>query len=141
MPLTLTHLPLSDDECASGPVVIKFTATWCQPCKRIQPLFEQLASQYESSICFAVSDVDKEDSLAARANIRSLPTFLFLLNGVEQNRVEGSNIDAVRQHTATLMERTQQRQKKQQDTTKANKPQEKKEEADEAKEEGDSVMQ
>lgn len=57
-------------------------------------------------VLFAMCDVDKEEELSGRANIRSLPTFLFLLDGCELGRIEGSNnMDGVYKMTAGLVDR------------------------------------
>jgi thioredoxin 1 len=97
-------------ECACGPVIIKFTAEWCKPCKQIQPLFEEIASRYEKDgLMFVTSDVDIEIEFGK--DVRSLPTFVFLLDGVEieKFRTEGSNnILQVEKNTRGLAELAQQ---------------------------------
>ncbi len=68
-----------------------FFATWCGPCKRIAPAFEELAKKF-SNVTFLKVDVDDSDDIAAKFNVNSLPTFVFLKNGVEAHRIEGADL-------------------------------------------------
>lgn len=68
---------------ASGKVVVYFTASWCGPCKKISPVFEQLQRMYGmgSGIAFVKLDVDENPEIANAENITSMPTFKFYKNG------------------------------------------------------------
>jgi thiol-disulfide isomerase/thioredoxin len=58
-------------------VVIKYGASWCQPCKEIEPTFERLARAAHPHIgCFSV-DVDQDEGIALEAQVEKLPTFVF----------------------------------------------------------------
>jgi thioredoxin 1 len=64
-------------------VVCKFTAVWCQPCKKIQPFLEQLAVHYtsqkkEGEVAFVIIDVDDHEDIANQYNVAMMPTFLIL---------------------------------------------------------------
>ena len=53
--------------------------SWCQPCKRIQPFFDQCSSQYakdESIGAFFTIDVDDFDEIASKYKVAMMPTFL-----------------------------------------------------------------
>lgn len=78
----------------SGKVVIDFYATWCGPCKRVAPVFVEL-SGYFKSISFLKCNVDESEEVSEKYSVESLPTFVFLHNGVVHKRIEGGNIDAV----------------------------------------------
>lgn len=72
------------------PLFMKFGAEWCGPCKRIQPFYEQLASNYQSAV-FVHIDVDEVDGISVMYNIKSLPTFSVFKNGKYQEMLKGSN--------------------------------------------------
>ncbi len=64
-------------------VALNFSATWCGPCKRQDPLFERVASTFmdenpEARIAFLHVDVDENGALASRRRVKSVPTTLIL---------------------------------------------------------------
>ena len=63
------------------PALIDFYATWCGPCKKIAPILEELAGEYDGKIVVGKCDVDENDELAAQYGIRNIPTVLFIKNG------------------------------------------------------------
>lgn len=63
------------------PVVLDFWATWCGPCKKIAPLIEELAAEYEGKAIIGKVNVEDEDGLASQFGIRNIPTVLFIKNG------------------------------------------------------------
>ena len=60
------------------PAVIDFYADWCQPCKMIAPILEDLADEYEDEVDIYKVDTGQEQELAAAFGIRSIPTLLFI---------------------------------------------------------------
>ena len=60
------------------PIVIDFWATWCGPCKKMAPLFEQWAEKYKDRIIFLKVNADKEKELCNKFKVNALPTFIFL---------------------------------------------------------------
>ena len=60
------------------PVVIDFSATWCGPCKKIAPIIEELAAEYEGKVNIFKYDVDENDELTSKFGIRNVPTVIFL---------------------------------------------------------------
>ena len=70
------------------PAVIDFYATWCQPCKKLSPLLEDLGVKYKGKIIFYKVDVDAERQLAEAMGISGMPTLLFIpANGQPQQSV------------------------------------------------------
>ena len=73
-------------------IVCKFTATWCKPCKEIQPLFESLSNSYDSTFArFVLVDVDVLEDVASTYKVLSLPTFATIKNGRVLDKYSGSN--------------------------------------------------
>lgn len=70
--------------------VIDFWATWCGPCRRIAPIIEELASEYEGRVQIAKCDIEECDELAERFHIMSVPTLLFFKNGEVADKIIGA---------------------------------------------------
>jgi thioredoxin 1 len=69
--------------------VFYFTADWCQPCKKVKPIVEELNREYFPGI-FQIVDVDIENEMAKTFEIRSVPTFILFEDGKEINKIIGS---------------------------------------------------
>ena len=77
----ITDANIAEIEAAGLPIVIDFSATWCGPCKKIAPIIEELAEEYEGRVIIGKCDVDDNDELTSRFGIRNVPTILFIKNG------------------------------------------------------------
>ncbi|CED83891.1 Thioredoxin [Phaffia rhodozyma] len=86
---------------SSGLVVVDFHATWCGPCHAIAPVFEKLAKQYPTTT-FVKVDTDANRSVASRFSISAMPTFVFLRNGKEVDRLKGANPSKLASLVASL---------------------------------------
>ena len=84
------------DADASSVVVVKFGASWCPPCRRIAPAFEQFA-QEENVKCVSV-DIDKEElgAIAAQSGVSKIPTFAVFRAGVLEELKTTADIAEVR---------------------------------------------
>lgn len=62
-------------------VVIDFWATWCGPCRRVGPIIEELATQYEGKAVIGKCDIEENSALTDKFGIMSVPTVLFIKGG------------------------------------------------------------
>lgn len=71
-------------------VILYFTATWCGPCRFMAPLYKSLAEKHPR-IVFLKVDIDELGDVAHRWNVNSVPTFFFVKNGKEIDKVVGAD--------------------------------------------------
>jgi thioredoxin 1 len=74
---------------STKPVLVDFWADWCGPCKLIAPLLDEIAREKGDAVKVAKVDVDQNQSLSARYNIRAIPTLLFFKDGQLRDQVTG----------------------------------------------------
>lgn len=74
----MTFAELTDSE---KPVLIDFYADWCAPCRAMKPVLEDFKAVMGDSVSIYKIDVDKNQSLAERYGIRSIPTLILFRNG------------------------------------------------------------
>ena len=80
-----------DELVASGqPLVLDFWATWCGPCKRVAPIIDALAQDYEGQVVIGKCDVDDDEELPVRFGVRNIPTILFIKDGQVVDRHVGA---------------------------------------------------
>lgn len=71
-------------------VIANFSARWCSPCKIIAPYYCELSEKYPS-IMFLVIDVDELTDFSTSWDIKATPTFFFLRDGQEIDKLVGAN--------------------------------------------------
>ena len=60
------------------PCVIDFYADWCNPCKMVAPILEELSEEYKGKVDIYKVDTEAEQELAAVFGIQSIPSILFV---------------------------------------------------------------
>ena len=68
--------------------ILYFTAEWCNPCKRVRPIAEELDKDGVIKIQFI--DADDNADLCKKFEIKSIPTFIMIENGEETRRINGA---------------------------------------------------
>jgi len=74
---------LSSLKCKDKVVILKFYATWCNPCKTATTILEEVLDNYKGKqdILVIEYDVDKYDDIASHFKVQSLPTIITFYNG------------------------------------------------------------
>ena len=90
--IPVNDLNFDSEVLQSGlPVLIDFSATWCQPCRAIAPFVNQLAGEYEGRVKVTTVDIDESPETAQKYRIRGVPTLVMVKGG----QIVGQQVGAV----------------------------------------------
>jgi thioredoxin 1 len=80
------------EKISSGkkPLFVDFWATWCGPCRMMDPIVEKLAEKYSEMAVFGKVNVDEEMNISSRYQIFSIPTFMVFKHGEPMDAVIGA---------------------------------------------------
>ena len=78
-----------DAQALTGAVVVEFGASWCMPCRMIEPVIAQLAESYAGRVRVFKVDTDLDAALAQRYEVRSVPTLVIMKGGEVTRRFVG----------------------------------------------------
>ena len=74
---------------ASQPVLVDFTAVWCGPCKMLEPVVKELATDWDGKAKVVKLDVDNNANLAMQYQVMGVPTLMLFVDGEPKERVTG----------------------------------------------------
>lgn len=75
---------------SATPVLVDFSAEWCGPCKKLEPIVADLAREYEGRLKVGHLDVECSPATAARFGVMSVPTLIFFKGGKAADQIIGS---------------------------------------------------
>lgn len=81
-----------EQEVARGtlPAIVDFWAAWCQPCRAMAPVVEEVAKSYAGRVKVGKVNVDENAAIAARFRVMAIPTLVFFKEGREVDRITGA---------------------------------------------------
>jgi thioredoxin 1 len=74
---------------ANLPVLVDFTATWCPPCKMIDPIVKQLAGEWDGKVKVVKLDADQNPNLMMQYGVLGIPTLMLFKAGEIKERITG----------------------------------------------------
>ncbi len=85
------------------PVLVDFSAEWCGPCKMMPPILKQVKKDLGDKVRIIKIDVDKNQAIAQKLQVRNVPTLAIYKNGQQKFRQAGviqapQLIQAIQQH-------------------------------------------
>ena len=86
----LTEENFNEFSTGGKPLFVDFWATWCGPCKVMDPVVERLAAKYSEKIVFGKVNVDEEINISSRYQVFSIPTFMVFKGGRPMDTIIGA---------------------------------------------------
>ena len=74
---------------ADQPVLVDFSATWCGPCKKLEPVVHELAGDYEGRLKVVKVDIDQARAVAAKYGVMSVPMLFLFKDGQVKDQAIG----------------------------------------------------
>lgn len=93
--------------------VVKFTAEWCGPCKKVGPTYHELAMKHGENVLFIEINIDLANEITNHEDVRSIPLFVFYHNGnkLDELRIQGANDKTLTDNVNKFAEKVKQAKK------------------------------
>ena len=78
-----------DNEIAKGVTLVDFFADWCGPCRMMEPIIEELASELSGTAKIGKLDIEASQKTTSVYNVTSIPTMILFKDGEEVKRIVG----------------------------------------------------
>ena len=89
---------------ADKPVLVEFWASWCLPCKAMDPLIDRIEKEYDGRIKIGKINVDQNPKIAAEYSIRGVPAFILFKSGqILDRKVAAQSDKQLRQMIETAL--------------------------------------
>lgn len=107
--MAVKHIKGSDISSVTSPAsklaLVDFSATWCGPCKMLDPVLKKVSDDLEDKVDFYHIDVDESPEASSRFGIRGVPTMIVFHEGQEIDRMVGfRDRNALQKQLETLAE-------------------------------------
>jgi thioredoxin 1 len=88
--ITLTQENFASEVLQSlTPVLVDFWAEWCNPCRTLSPILDELAEEYEGRVKIGKVNIEDQQGLAAEYGVRAIPTLLLFDKGQVADQIVG----------------------------------------------------
>lgn len=74
---------------SAGAVLVDFSAVWCGPCKKLEPIVDEIAAEYGDRLKVVKVDVDSAPAIAAKYGVLSIPTLMIFRGGAVKDQFVG----------------------------------------------------
>ena len=85
----LTDVQLKEEIGKDTPIIVDFWASWCGPCKRLAPIFEEVSKLFEGKLTFAKISTEDYGEVAGEHGIMGIPCLILFSKGKEVDRIVG----------------------------------------------------